>query len=221
MSASPNARCCFKQECRNTKVRQGRNKIRLSRQENSDATHYCELCGRGPFCGKSGLKMHVTLMHKRAKLVTTCAVCGVPFDATNAQARYCGDECRDVARVRYHVRCSERSLEHRLSRTATCRCGREFNQFYAWQKRCLVCQSGGWTEEHYQTVLVEQNHRCAICGAHDTTLEREFDQDHDHKTGKPRGLLCQKCNIGLGYYDDDPGRVRAAAEYLESYATTS
>jgi hypothetical protein len=39
--------------------------------------------------------------------------------------------------------------------------------------------------------------------------------DHDHKTGKVRGILCHKCNIALGLIGDDPARARALANYLE------
>lgn len=39
--------------------------------------------------------------------------------------------------------------------------------------------------------------------------------DHDHVSGKMRGLLCQKCNHGIGLMGEDPDRLRRAARYLE------
>lgn len=51
---------------------------------------------------------------------------------------------------------------------------------------------------------------CAICAAID-----ELVGDHDHATGKPRGILCRNCNLALGNMADDPARLRAAADYLE------
>lgn len=51
---------------------------------------------------------------------------------------------------------------------------------------------------------------CAICGTTEQLVG-----DHDHKTGRPRGILCRKCNLALGNMDDNPARLRAAALYLE------
>lgn len=54
---------------------------------------------------------------------------------------------------------------------------------------------------------------CAICG---TEPQRRFlHLDHDHKTGKARGLLCVNCNTALGHFKDDVARLKKAIEYLE------
>lgn len=60
----------------------------------------------------------------------------------------------------------------------------------------------------------EQNGRCAICSDPlETTKNTHI--DHCHKSKFVRGLLCRTCNQGLGFFADDPDRLRAATAYLE------
>lgn len=64
-------------------------------------------------------------------------------------------------------------------------------------------------------MLEEQGGNCAIC--HEPPPEdKHYDLfiDHDHGTGKVRGLLCLHCNTVLGMAGDDPDRLRAAIAYL-------
>ena len=67
------------------------------------------------------------------------------------------------------------------------------------------------TQENFKKLLKNQNNCCAICG-------KEFDKtpyvDHDHKTNKIRGLLCQKCNSGLGMLGDNLENLKRAVDYL-------
>lgn len=56
--------------------------------------------------------------------------------------------------------------------------------------------------------------RCDICGKHESVLNKALSVDHCHNTSFVRGILCQRCNIGLGMFDDDPRLLRAAADYL-------
>lgn len=71
----------------------------------------------------------------------------------------------------------------------------------------------GITLESYEYLLKQQQGKCAIC--EDDDNGRALAVDHDHNTGKVRGLLCTNCNNGLGRFKDNPERLRAATLYLE------
>jgi hypothetical protein len=60
--------------------------------------------------------------------------------------------------------------------------------------------------------MVLQQGGCAICGSPKATHV-----DHDHRTGRVRGVLCFNCNNALGHFDDDPRVLAAAADYLEGH----
>ena len=73
----------------------------------------------------------------------------------------------------------------------------------------------GITQADYRKILASQNHRCAICGTRKPGREdRHFKVDHDHKTGRIRGLLCHLCNVGLGSFRDDLRIVLQVIRYL-------
>lgn len=61
--------------------------------------------------------------------------------------------------------------------------------------------------------LLAQHEVCAICEA-DEWGKKGPHVDHDHATGRVRGLLCGLCNNGLGNFRDDPARLQAAIDYL-------
>jgi hypothetical protein len=67
--------------------------------------------------------------------------------------------------------------------------------------------------EDYEALLEQQEGRCAIC-ARFPLPDVPLNLDHDHATGKPRGLLCRRCNTGLGMFDDDTAALYAAIRYL-------
>lgn len=77
----------------------------------------------------------------------------------------------------------------------------------------------GLTADEYAEMYAEQGGLCAICQQPETMTYRGKVKtlciDHDHESGKVRGLLCASCNFALGKFYDDPVRLRAAADYLE------
>jgi hypothetical protein len=74
------------------------------------------------------------------------------------------------------------------------------------------------THEQYLAKVAEQQGRCALCGKQPGA--KGLAVDHDHASGIVRGLLCSKCNAGLGHFDDDPRRLKKALEYLASHGKT-
>ena len=60
----------------------------------------------------------------------------------------------------------------------------------------------GLSVEEYDQLFQQQKGCCAICGRSQLELKRNLHVDHNHRTGEVRGLLCFRCNAGVGYLDD-------------------
>jgi hypothetical protein len=85
--------------------------------------------------------------------------------------------------------------------------------------KCLY----GISVEQYNKMLADQGGGCALCGStnpvagnrtYKRTPRTAFDVDHDHKTGKVRGLLCTRCNRLVGLANDNPETARKLVGYL-------
>ena len=86
-------------------------------------------------------------------------------------------------------------------------------------RKCNYRRKYGITVEEYDQMLIDQSGCCAICGS-DTPqrkLSRNFAVDHNHVTGGVRGLLCERCNRGIGQFKDCSELLDAAASYLRKY----
>jgi len=73
----------------------------------------------------------------------------------------------------------------------------------------------GLTEDDVAELSAQQNGRCRIC----ERLPPRLVIDHDHVSGIVRGLLCDGCNRGLGFFEDDAARLSAAVAYLKTSAS--
>ena len=72
----------------------------------------------------------------------------------------------------------------------------------------------------YEEFLLKQGKVCAIClkpelSKHQSGTLRKLAVDHDHKTGRIRGLLCSRCNNGIGLLGEDIKIFKKAIEYLK------
>ncbi len=73
--------------------------------------------------------------------------------------------------------------------------------------------------EEYNLLLKKQNGVCAICNK-ECRVRKYLAVDHSHSNGKKRGLLCNKCNVGLGAFMDSPELLTNAIKYLEEHNDT-
>jgi hypothetical protein len=78
----------------------------------------------------------------------------------------------------------------------------------------------GITIEKFNSMRSSQNNLCAICGEPEKRKTArgnicELTVDHSHKTNKIRGLLCHKCNVALGLFNDDINIISKAINYLK------
>lgn len=85
-----------------------------------------------------------------------------------------------------------------------------------WRKWHLKARFG-LTLETYEELLASQGSACAICKSLSTKTRkgRLFPIDHDHDTGRVRGLLCNTCNVAIGMAGENASLLRAMADYLD------
>lgn len=81
-----------------------------------------------------------------------------------------------------------------------------------YKRRHRIKAAYGITLEQYDEMVERQQGRCAVCHLIPDVLVI----DHDHETGRVRGLLCQNCNRGIGLMRDDPSVLSRASVYLRS-----
>jgi len=171
-----------------------------------------------------------------------CGVCGVEFVPTHAAQKYCEEHKNRHAKHqvdRRRLGARERPGYYRPRVCEEPGCGAEYEPTSGRQRFCETHRAGAWErnnrERHlanrraymrrrrhaeihgeagvYDRLVEEHGEACRICGATPETT-KYLCVDHDHETGAVRGLLCEPCNIGLGWFRDDPARLLAAIDYL-------
>ena len=89
-----------------------------------------------------------------------------------------------------------------------------------WRSR-LKCKFN-MTPADYYRMLAQQDKVCGICGKPETRKVKgtlcKLAIDHNHATGEVRGLLCSRCNLGLGVFNDSQQLLKAAHIWLERSA---
>lgn len=159
----------------------------------------------------------------------TCRHCGTVFPNVVRQGpdrQFCSPQCKGKywgeERARLRREAPPRTCEcgapvmHRTGRPVceACRIDDRDRSYRAEYMLVYVLRQHGLTRADYDRMLEAQHGCCAICGSGRPLGRGRWHIDHDHATGRVRGLLCNNCNRGIGYFGDDPDTIRAAADYL-------
>jgi hypothetical protein len=140
--------------------------------------------------------------------VRTCTECGQTKPLSEFGKQKMGrdgqrPDCKECARARARRYREREGVKERVAYNSRIRRLREF----------------GLTPDDYRQMLANQDGRCAIC-----RLPAEENRhgvlciDHCAVTNQVRGLLCDSCNLGIGYFLDSPTYLRRAALYVENYS---
>lgn len=154
-----------------------------------------------------------------------CVTCGESFQPYRAIQLTCSRPCRDAtpeAREKSRALDHARPAEEKIRRAANRSVSKSDNPEKARQWNLASnLRKYDMSIEEYQQMLDNQNGLCLICGnAPDPNGIKSASRlhvDHDHATGKVRGLLCNKCNPGIGYFQNSPELLEAAAAYLRRH----
>lgn len=127
------------------------------------------------------------------QLLRHCPYCGQDKPPTEFYAAQSGRRCKDCKK--------QQNLDSYYRRKAL---GIKANTYY---------RQYGLSRQEFLAMVEAQGGRCLICKKIPPAVLRV---DHCHETGKIRGLLCQHCNTGLGFFSDDSRRLQAAIDYLKA-----
>jgi hypothetical protein len=157
----------------------------------------CETCGgiiEEPlhdqrFCS-AACKMKARYWRLSPRQEKSCGTCGADITHMRRDAEYCSSACMQKAKARRLTPRQRRELD--------------------------LWSNYGITHDQYDAMLVAQDGGCAICGnGGEQSRFGVLHVDHDHETGRVRGLLCDSCNLSIGKFRDNPAMLRRAADYIE------
>lgn len=125
---------------------------------------------------------------------------------------------------KYYALTREKRLAYMKERYQRTRAER-ISSMSAWRKANPEKYRNQYLKHYYGMTLAEYESRLSsqggVCGICRVAQSGRLMVDHDHSTGAVRGLLCSRCNHGLGHFKDDPSRLLRAIEYLKETSSVS
>lgn len=158
-------------------------------------------------------------------LTLICSVCKkekIKSEYTKDEQKSCSPRCRGC-------RCKYRKSFRSLNKEHVNEQNKEYKSKHSSKKKAKITSRKwflsrhyGMSEIDYHNMSNKQNGTCAICLKPETVFDRRqgctrnLSIDHCHLTGKIRGLLCTKCNKGLGCFNDNQDLLNVAISYLRN-----
>lgn len=155
--------------------------------------------------GKDGkfLKGH-KLVLKKSKI---CNLCNLPFKPLMNGQKYCGSYSKRIG-------CSWKQYKEKSKIKRKLQTVKEKSNpnYLTIIRNRMLKNKYNISQNDYLIMVTKQNGLCKICGKKCSLVI-----DHDHETGQIRGLLCDRCNLGLGNFKDNPLLLINAIEYIKKY----
>lgn len=162
-----------------------------------------------------------------------CSNCNKEFIPNSGSQKYCGEECASlVDKIRsvhrnalYHQRHPGRKHRQDIERYAINKLAINTKAKTLWKtsaKSSYLVRKYGISLISWWSILDSQGRCCPICNIRLNPRARyahrhSIHVDHNHSTGKRRGLICARCNHMLGHSYDNPDTLRRAADYLDKH----
>lgn len=141
-------------------------------------------------------------------MIKICKNCGKEFIAKLDTEKYCSNKQACISKNRKNKRSI---INGKISKRKPVKSF--FSKANDKSRDRNYFNSYGITLEDYEKKYLEQEGKCEVCKNPQPTLF----VDHNHKTGKIRGLLCPSCNAGLGCFKDSTKIMQNAVIYLHKY----
>jgi len=147
--------------------------------------------------------------YKKEEATRVCTRCNI--EKPVADFWFKSSPRKDGTKPRRSI-CKECSIKSKL---------KEYHENNGKEKQALrsfrnLTKKYGISPEIYEKERIEQGYCCKLCGDHESNQPHgRLHIDHCHDTGLYRGLLCNKCNLALGGFDDDIELMKRAIEYVQ------
>jgi hypothetical protein len=162
-----------------------------------------------PICGKIREFASKTYFYKARKYNKPCMSCSNSIKAGGKGNLYHGDS--KTCPICNIIKPLSEFFSYKIGSHHSCCKNCSKSKSHIYHKNTYRYAKYGITKEQFDELFKNQNGKCPICTI---DLKEEIHIDHDHLTGQVRGVLCGKCNKGLGQFNDNIESLTNAIKYL-------